>query len=55
MSFAAKRYSSEIKSLKKPAVNPPSTKKFEAAKEKRRQELEFKLWVEQEKARQENE
>ena len=36
--------------MKKPAVNPPSTLKTEAAKEKRRQELEFKLYQEQLKA-----
>lgn len=50
MSFQAKRYKQEIESLKKPAVNPPSTLKTEAAKEKRRQELEFKLYQEQLKA-----
>ena len=55
MSFAARKYMEEIKSLRKPAVNPPSTKKTEAAKEKRRQELEFKLWLEQQKVREENE
>jgi len=36
MSFHARRYKQEIDSLKKPAVNPPSTLKTEAAKEKRR-------------------
>ena len=55
MSFAAKRYAKEIESLKQPAVNPPSTLKTEAALEKRRQELEFKLYQEQMKAREEME
>jgi len=36
--------------LKQPAVNPPSTLKTEAAKEKWRQELEMKLYQEQLKA-----
>lgn len=36
--------------MKQPAVNPPSTLKTEAAKEKRRQELEMKLYQEQLKA-----
>ncbi len=50
MSFQAKRYKREIESLKAPAVNPPSTLKTEAAKERWRQELEYKLWQEQNKA-----
>lgn len=50
MSFHARRYKQEIDSLKKPAVNPPSTLKTEAAKEKWRQELEYKLYQEQLKA-----
>ena len=53
MSFQARRYQEEIASLKKPAVNPPSTKKTEAALQKRRAELEMKLWQEQMKAREE--
>jgi len=44
MSFHARWYKWEIESLKQPAVNPPSTLKTEAAKERRRQELEYKLW-----------
>lgn len=44
MTFQTRRYKNEIEALKKPAVNPPSTLKQEAAKEKRRQELEFKLY-----------
>jgi RecG-like helicase len=50
MTFAAKWYKKEIESLKQPAVNPPSTLKNDAAMEKRRQELEFKLYQEQMKA-----
>ena len=55
MSFQARWYKAEIESLKAPAVNPPSTLKTEAAKEKRRQELEYKLYLEQLKAREEME
>lgn len=55
MTFQTRRYKNEIEALKKPAVNPPSTLKQEAAKEKRRQELEFKLYQEQLKAREEME
>jgi len=46
MTFTAKRYKKEIESLKTPAVNPPSTLKYDAALEKRRWELEFKLYQE---------
>ncbi len=50
MTFQARRYKEEIASLKKPAVNPPTTKKTDAALQKRRAELEMKLWNEQQKA-----
>lgn len=46
MTFTAKRYKKEIESLKTPAVNPPSTLKYDAALEKWRRELEFKLYQE---------
>lgn len=55
MTFAAKQYQTEIVSLKKPAVLPPSTKKTEAARELRRTELEHKLYNEQVKAKEEME